>query len=223
MSINKFTSDIIQDSLISIGEAMFETIQRTSMSPIIYEALDYAVGITDDKGRLLAQGNGVITFLAAMSLVVEETLSRFRDNPLKEGDVVIANTPYIGGGTHLSDIAIITPVFYRNTLVAFTVNKAHWTDIGGTNPGSVSTISTEIFQEGLHFPFVKIKEEGKYNEGLLKMFEVNVRLPKSTLGDLRSGIAANDVGASRIIKLIENMDWKHIGKLLKSLWNTESV
>ncbi|MDV2448091.1 5-oxoprolinase [Elizabethkingia anophelis] len=203
MSINKFTSDIIQDSLISIGEAMFETIQRTSMSPIIYEALDYAVGITDDKGRLLAQGNGVITFLAAMSLVVEETLTRFRDNPLKEGDVVIANTPYVGGGTHLSDIAIITPVFYRNTLVAFTVNKAHWTDIGGTNPGSVSTISTEIFQEGLHFPFVKIKEEGKYNEGLLKMLEVNVRLPKSTLGDLRSGIAANDVGASRIIKLIE--------------------
>ena len=76
----------------------------------------------------------MITFLAAMSLVVEETLSRFRDNPLKEGDVVIANTPYVGGGTHLSDIAIITPVFYRNTLVAFTVNKAHWTDIGGTNP-----------------------------------------------------------------------------------------
>lgn len=123
MSINKFTSDIIQDSLISIGEAMFETIQRTSMSPIIYEALDYAVGITDDKGRLLAQGNGVITFLAAMSLVVEETLSRFRDNPLKEGDVVIANTPYIGGGTHLSDIAIITPVFYRNTLVALQLIK----------------------------------------------------------------------------------------------------
>ena len=96
MSLDKFTSDIIQDSLIAIGEAMFETIQRTSMSPIIYEALDYAVGITDEKGRLLAQGNGVITFLAAMSLVVEETLVRFKDNPLKDGDVVIANTPYVG-------------------------------------------------------------------------------------------------------------------------------
>jgi N-methylhydantoinase B len=124
MSLNKFTSDIIQDSLISIGEAMFETIQRTSMSPIIYEALDYTVGITDDEGRLLAQGNGVITFLAAMSLVVEETLEHFgKDNPLKEGDVVIANTPYVGGGTHLSDIAIITPVFYKGEHVAFTVNK----------------------------------------------------------------------------------------------------
>ncbi|HAY3535755.1 hydantoinase B/oxoprolinase family protein [Elizabethkingia anophelis] len=203
MSINKFTSDIIQDSLISIGEAMFETIQRTSMSPIIYEALDYAVGITDDQGRLLAQGNGVVAFLGSIGFVVEETIRIYKNNPLKKGDIIIANTPYAGGGTHLSDIAIITPVFYRNELIAFTVNKAHWTDIGGTNPGSVSTISTEIFQEGLHFPFVKIKEEGKYNDGLLKMLEANVRLPKSTLGDLRSGIAANDVGASRIIKLIE--------------------
>jgi N-methylhydantoinase B len=203
MSLDKFTSDIIQDSLIAIGEAMFETIQRTSMSPIIYEALDYAVGITDEKGRLLAQGNGVITFLAAMSLVVEEALERFKNDPLKDGDVVIANTPYVGGGTHLSDIAIITPVFFKGSCVAFTVNKSHWTDIGGTNPGSVSTISTEIYQEGLHFPFVKIKEEGKFNNGILKMIEANVRLPKSTLGDLYSGIAANDVGANNIIKLIE--------------------
>lgn len=203
MSINKFTSDIIQDSLISIGEAMFETIQRTSMSPIIYEALDYAVGITDDKGRLLAQGNGVITFLGAISLAVEETLKKYQDNPLKDGDVIMANTPYVGGGTHLSDIAIITPVFYKGEMVAFTVNKAHWTDIGGTNPGSVSTVSTEIYQEGIHFPFIKIKETGKYNDSIVKMLEANVRLPKSTLGDLRSGIAANDVGASRIIKLIE--------------------
>jgi N-methylhydantoinase B len=203
MSLDKFTSDIIQDSLIAIGEAMFETIQRTSMSPIIYEALDYAVGITDEKGRLLAQGNGVITFLAAMSLVVEETLERFKDTPIEEGDVIIANTPYVGGGTHLSDIAIITPVFFKGSCVAFTVNKSHWTDIGGTNPGSVSTISTEIYQEGLHFPFVKIKEAGKFNNGILKMIEANVRLPKSTLGDLYSGIAANDVGATNIIKLIE--------------------
>jgi len=209
MSLNKFTSDIIQDSLISIGEAMFETIQRTSMSPIIYEALDYAVGITDGEGRLLAQGNGVITFLAAMSLVVEETLKRFGDNnPLKEGDVIIANTPYLGGGTHPSDIAIITPIFYKKERVAFTVNKAHWTDIGGTNPGSVSTVSTEIYQEGIHFPFIKVREEGKINDAVLKILEANVRLPKSTLGDLFSGIAANDVGAERIIKLIDKYGLK---------------
>jgi N-methylhydantoinase B len=204
MIIDKFTSDIIQDSLIAVGEAMFETVARTSMSPIIYEALDYAVGITDGEGALLAQGNGVITFLAAMSLVVESTLEIYdENNPLQEGDVIISNNPYAGGGTHLSDIAIITPVFYKGKRVAFTVNKAHWTDIGGTNPGSVSTQSTEIFQEGLHFPFIKIKERGQLNKAVLQMIEANVRMPKSTLGDLYAGIAANDVGAERVLGIIE--------------------
>lgn len=203
--MDKFTLDIIQDSLIAVGEAMFETIERTSMSPIIYEALDYAAGITDGEGRLLAQGNGVITFLAAMSLVVESTMDKFddSDDPLEEGDVVIANTPYVGGGTHLSDIAIITPVYHKGKRVAFTVNKAHWTDIGGTNPGSVSTESIEIFQEGLHFPFIKIKEKGIFNKAILDMIKSNVRLPKSTLGDLYAGIAANDVGAVRVLAIIE--------------------
>lgn len=204
-TIDKFTVEIIQDSLISIGEAMFETISRTSMSPIIYEALDYAVGITDGQGRLLAQGNGVITFLAAMSMVVENTIEKFdgSNDPLVEGDVIIANTPYSGGGTHLSDIALITPIFYEGKRVAFTVNKAHWTDIGGANPGSVSTESTDIFQEGLHFPYVKIKNRGVYNETLIEVLKSNVRLPKSTLGDLRAGIAANEVGSTRVLTLID--------------------
>ena len=202
--MNKFTLEIIQDSLNAIGEAMFETVQRTSMSPIIYEALDYAVCITNAKGELLAQGNGVITFVAAMSMTVESTLAKYQEeNTLQEGDVVMANTPYIGGGTHLSDIAFVTPVFYRSKLVAFTVNKAHWTDVGGVNPGSVSTESTEIFQEGLHFPYIKIRERGVLNKAVIEMTAANVRLPKSALSDLHAGIAANDVGADRILALIE--------------------
>lgn len=203
--MDKFTLDIIQDALIAVGDAMFETVERTSMSPIIYEALDYAVGITDGQGKLLAQGNGVITFLAAMSLVVESTMEKFdnSEDPLEEGDVVIANTPYIGGGTHLSDIAIITPVFHQGNRVAFTVNKAHWTDIGGTYPGSVSTQSTEIFQEGMHFPFIKVLRKGELNLSVLEMIKSNVRLPKSTLGDLHAGIAANEVGAARVLAIIE--------------------
>lgn len=209
-TIDKFTLDIIQDSLIAVGEAMFETVERTSMSPIIYEALDYAVGITDGEGKLLAQGNGVITFLAAMSLVVESAIEKFdnSDDPLEDGDVVIANTPYVGGGTHLSDIAVITPVFYNGERVAFTVNKAHWTDIGGTNPGSVSTQSTEIYQEGIHFPFIKVKQKRVINKAVVDMIKSNVRLPKSTLGDLHAGIAANDVGATRVLGIIEKYGLK---------------
>ena len=202
--MEKFTLDIIQDALIATGDEMFKTLERTSMSPIIYESLDYAVGITDPKGELLAQGNGVTAFLAALDSVVRATLEKFDDlNPLKEGDIVIANTPYAGGGTHLSDVSIIFPVFYKNELVAFTVNKAHWTELGGTFPGSVSTVATEIYQEGMHFPFIKIKSEGILNDAIIDMIKVNVRLPDSTLGDLFAGIAAAEVGAKRVISIIE--------------------
>ena len=129
--MEKFTLEIIQDALVAAGDEMFKTLERTSMSPIIYESLDYAVGITDSKGELLAQGNGVTAFLAALDSVVKATLEKFdKNNPLKEGDIIIANTPYAGGGTHLSDVSVIYPVFYKKEVIAFTVNKAHWTELG---------------------------------------------------------------------------------------------
>ena len=202
--MEKFTLEIIQDALVAAGDEMFQTLQRTSMSPIIYESLDYAVGITDIKGELLAQGNGVTAFLAALDSVVSATLEKFNgENSLQEGDIIIANTPYAGGGTHLSDVSVIYPVFYKKELVAFTVNKAHWTELGGTFPGSVSTVATEIYQEGLHFPFIKIKSAGKINDAIIDLIKGNVRLPESTLGDLYAGIAATEVGAKRVLSIIE--------------------
>ena len=106
--MEKFTLEIIQDALVAAGDEMFQTLQRTSMSPIIYESLDYAVGITDIKGELLAQGNGVTAFLGALDSVVSATLEKFNgENSLQEGDIIIANTPYAGGGTHLSDVSVI--------------------------------------------------------------------------------------------------------------------
>lgn len=211
--MEQFTLDIIQDALVAAGDEMFKTLERTSMSPIIYESLDYAVGITNPKGELLAQGNGVTAFLAAIDAVVKSTLDKFnKTNPLKEGDIVIANTPYAGGGTHLSDVSVIYPVFYQKKIVAFTVNKAHWTELGGTYPGSVSTVATEIYQEGLHFPFIKIQSQGQLNHAIIDLIKVNVRLPDSTLGDLFAGMAAAKVGAERIISIIEKYGLKTYNK-----------
>lgn len=203
-STDKFTLEIIQDALVAAGNEMFKTLERTSMSPVIYESLDYAVGITDAHGELLAQGNGVTAFLAALDSVVKATLEKFNgDNALKEGDIIMANTPYAGGGTHLSDVSIIYPVFYQGEIIAFTSNKAHWTELGGTYAGSVSTISTEIYQEGMHFPFVKIKSQGIINQDIIDMIKVNVRLPDSTLGDLYAGIAAAEGGAKKVLAIVE--------------------
>ncbi len=198
-----FTTEIIKDSLVALGEEMFNAMIRTSMSPIIYETTDFAVGATDATGNLLAQGNGVTAFLATLDTAVQSLLVRYKRDDIKDGDVFITNTPYEGGGTHLSDVVILYPVFYKGQLIAWTVNKAHWTEVGGARPGSVSTESTDIFQEGLHFCFLRLYDEGKLNQALISIIRDNVRLPDSTLGDLHAGVAAAKVGAKRILELVE--------------------
>jgi N-methylhydantoinase B len=199
-----FTTEIIKDALVAVGEEMFSAMVRTSMSPIIYETTDFAVGATDARGNLLAQGNGVTAFLATLDTTVQSTLEHY-PNPgdIRPGDVFITNTPYEGGGTHLSDVVIVVPVFHGEELVAFTVNKAHWTEIGGKDAGSVSTNSTEIFQEGLRFTFLKLYDEGRLNDAIVRIIRANVRLPDSTIGDMHAGVAAARVGARRILDLIE--------------------
>lgn len=215
--MNQFTLNIIQDALVAIGDEMFLAMQRTSMSPIIYESLDYAVGLTDEKGFLLAQGNGVTAFLACLDSVVQSTLEKYALENIQEGDVFIANTPYAGGGTHLSDVSVVMPIFYQNECIAFSVNKAHWTELGGTFPGSVSTVATEIYQEGLHFPFIKIKEKGTMNQAIIDLIQSNVRLPDSTIGDLYAGIAAAEVGAKRVLELVEKYGVEDFNTAKKTL------
>ncbi len=202
MQGDPFTREIIKDALVAVGTEMFDAMIRTSMSPIIYETTDFAVGATDAAGNLLAQGNGVTAFLATLDTAVQSTLEHHGSN-VHPGDIFITNTPYEGGGTHLSDVVIVYPVFHGERLLAWTVNKAHWTEVGGSYAGSVSTLSTEIFQEGLHFQFLKLCDRGRMNEALLGIIRANVRLPDSTLGDMHAGIAACKVGAKRILELVE--------------------
>jgi hypothetical protein len=134
--LDPFTTEIIKNGLVAIGDEMFYALQRTSKSPIIYETLDYAVGATDAKGNLIAQGNGVTGFLGTLDTAVQGVLEKFGGR-LYPGDIVITNDRYGGGGTHLSDVSLIMPVFYDGDLVAFMANKAHWTEVGGQGPGLV--------------------------------------------------------------------------------------
>lgn len=203
MKQDPFTQEIIKDALVALGDEMFNAMIRTSMSPIIYETTDFAVGATDAAGNLLAQGNGVAGFLATLDTAVQSTLEHWPLDEIRPGDVFMTNCPYEGGGTHLSDVVIVNPVFSGDTLIAWTVNKAHWTEVGGAYPGSATTQSTDIFQEGLHFRFLKLYDAGRINRSLVDLIRDNVRLPESTLGDMHAGVAACRVGAKRIIELIE--------------------
>ena len=203
MAQDPFTQEIIKDSLVALGDEMFNAMIRTSMSPIIYETTDFAVGATDAGGNLLAQGDGVTGFLATLDTAVQSTLQRWPREKILPGDIFLTNSPYEGGGTHLSDVVILCPVFDGERLIAWTVNKAHWTEVGGTYPGSATTASTDIFQEGLHLRFVKIYDQGRINDALVEVIRANVRLPDSTIGDMHAGVAACRVGAKRIGELAE--------------------
>src|SRR5699024_9719463 len=114
IKVDPFTLEIVKDSLLATGDEMFIALAKTSMSPIIYEVLDYASGLTDAKGQLLTQGNGVTGFIGMLSFMVKQTLKKYGDkNDLKPGDVIIVNDPYGGGGSHLSDVGLVMPIFYQ--------------------------------------------------------------------------------------------------------------
>ena len=200
-SVDPFTVEIVKDSLVAIGDEMFVALQRTSMSTIIYEVLDFASGLTDAQGRLVTQGNGVTGFLSTLAHAVKYTLEKFGPDGLEPGDVVVTNDPYTGGGTHLSDVTLVVPVFYDGELAAFAASKAHWTEVGGKDPGSWTTDSTEVFQEGLQFPCVKLFEAGRPVQSLIDVIAANVRVPDMTLGDMHAQAASLRLGERRFQEL----------------------
>ncbi|QTD40892.1 hydantoinase B/oxoprolinase family protein [Sporosarcina sp. Te-1] len=199
-----FTLEIVKDTLLSIGDEMFHTLARTSMSPIIYEVLDFACGLTDNKGQLLTQGNGVAGFIGTLSYMVKDVLSRYSaKGDINQGDIFIINDPYGGGGTHLSDVGLVMPIFHENELIGFSANKAHWTEVGGKDVGSFTNDSTDIYQEGLQFPCIKIVDSGKVNEPLVEMIKSNVRFPDLSIGDMWAQIAALKIGEKRFNELYD--------------------
>ncbi len=204
-SFDPFTLEILKDALAGVSDEMFVALQRTSMSPVIYEVLDYACGICDAQGDLVTQGNGVAGFLGVLTSAGRDVLRRRGPGPggLRPGDVFLGNDPFSGGGTHLSDVGLLMPYFDPTSgeLIGFGATKAHWADIGGKDPGSWTTTSDSIFQEGLQLPWVRIYEEGRLVEGIYRILEANSRTPQMALGDLHAQTAALYTGRRRIEEL----------------------
>ena len=190
--VDPFTIEVVKDGLTAVGDEMFETLLRTSMSPIIYEVLDFASGLTDAQGRLVTQGQGVTGFHRDAD---DQRRGRARQvgGPPRARRHRDHERPLHRGGSHLSDVSLVAPIFIDGEL-AFAVSKAHWTEVGGMSPGSFTTDSTEIYQEGLQFPNVKIWSRGERNDSLVEVIASNVRTPEQTIGDLMAQAAAMRAG-----------------------------
>ena len=198
------TLEIIQNSLQATADEMFAVMKKTAMSSIIYEVLDMGTGITDAQGALASSGAGIPAFVGVLDKAVKVIVAKF-DKPgdIEPGDVFATNDPYYGGVTHLNDIIIAMPVFAGDRLIAWTANIAHNSDVGGMAPGSLSGNATEIFQEGLRLPAIKIISGGEPIRSVMDIIMVNSRMPEVLEGDVWAAIAAVRIGAKRLVELAE--------------------
>jgi N-methylhydantoinase B len=196
--VDPFTLEIIESSVQAASDEMFAALRKTAMSAIIYEVLDMGTGITDGEGNLASSGAGIPSFVGVLDKAVKRILELHRRDEIAPGDVFATNDPFFGGVTHLNDVVLAMPVFADGELIAWTANIAHWNDIGGMAPGSISTDAREIFQEGLRVPAVRLVAGGEPVRPVLEILAANSRLPDYLRGDLWAGIAAVRVGERRV-------------------------
>ncbi|OGD23189.1 MAG: hypothetical protein A2Y70_01720, partial [Candidatus Aminicenantes bacterium RBG_13_64_14] len=185
--------ELFKNVFIAISEEMGAVLGRTALSPNIKERKDYSCSLFNEKGETLAQGSYIPVHLGAMPLSVQAAL---RAVTFEKGDLVILNDPY-RGGTHLPDITCISPVFLGRKLSFFVANRAHHSDVGGMTPGSMP-LATELFQEGLIIPPLKLYSRGRMNKDVFDLILSNVRTPDERRGDLLAQFAANEIGRARL-------------------------
>ena len=198
-----FTLTVIQAGLVAAADEMFSVLKKTAMSPIIYEVLDVGTGITDARGRLVSSGAGIPTFVGVLDKAVRRILELHPADSIADGDLFITNDPYFGGVTHLNDVVVAQPIFAQGHLVAWAASIAHWNDIGGKVAGSMATDVTEIFQEGLRLPAVRLIAAGRPVQAVLDIIAANSRQPDFVRGDLWAQIAAARRATDRIRALVQ--------------------
>lgn len=167
--LDPFTLEIIKNGLIVASEEMFYSWGRTAKSPVIYEVLDYAVGLIDRRGvDIVTQAPGVPGFTGVLDFAAKEVVEKWGDD-IQPGDVFVSNVPY-DSGTHLNDVTLVMPIFYRDERAGFAAAKGHWSEVGGMHFGSWTSDSTEIYQEGLQLPCVKLYVEGEPNKDVIDIY-----------------------------------------------------
>ncbi|MFH0412476.1 hydantoinase B/oxoprolinase family protein [Corynebacterium sp. L4756] len=200
--LNAIELEIARNRLTSISEEVGTALIRTSYSPNIKDRRDCSAGIYGPEGRLISQAEHIPLHLGLMPTLIANVIAEYGSENLKPGDVLMTNNPYLGG-SHLPDMCVITPVFAEETVVALVATMAHHVDIGGMTPGSMATEATEIFQEGIRVPPIKLFSQGELQRETLAFLLMNIRTGEKTRGDLMAQVAANRLGERRVLDLID--------------------
>ena len=215
-SVNPATVEVVRHAFISGADQMRRNLYRSAYSPVIYEMKDCSVGIFDANGDLLGQAPGLPFFLGSLGGTIKAVLGAKTKHDFEEGDVWIVNDSAICG-SHLNDITLIQPILIEGALRGFSAAKAHWTDVGAMEAGYVGT-STNIFQEGLRIPFLRLVHRGVTDPQLCEIFALNSRQPTALLGDLMAEVAACRTGAERFHAIVDRYGWPAVESSIQSFF-----
>jgi N-methylhydantoinase B len=197
-SADAVTREVITGKLLATVDEMAIVLARASMSPVIYEVLDFACGVCDTHGDLVAQTNGITVFTGTFSRQVHFIVERFGSD-MAPGDTFLTNDPF-EGGTHACDFAVIRPIFADGAIIAFAIAIAHLLDVGGAVAGSLPPNATSVFQEGLRLSGVRLTRQDRLLDDLVRIVTENVRLPNLVLGDINAELAAVRIAERRILE-----------------------
>ena len=215
-NLDPITLTVIQSGLQQVCNEMDLAFVRAAFSPVISEALDRSDGIYDKtNGELISQGElGLPVFVGTMQFGTKCVIDRAKD--LHPGDVYIVNDPYLGG-THLMDVRFVKPFYYKGKLFAWLANTGHWPDTGGAVPGGFSANATEVEQEGLRLPPVKLYKAGVLDDEILSIILSNIRIADQRIGDIKAQSAALSVGEKRFTELLDRYGAETVNSAIKEL------
>lgn len=209
------TLEVVRGALNAIAEEMKSVVMRASFSPLLTLSGDLSCAILDNRGQVVAQGKDIPVHLGAMPFTARGILDKIPVEDLAPGDVLITNDPY-AGGTHLSDVTVMSPVFDEAEVVGFLASRVHWPDVGGASAGS-SKATDEIIKEGLRIPPAKLAERGELDGKLVELMLANMRVPSERRGDLEAQMAGNRRGAKRVGELVSKYGGGTIREIFKEL------
>jgi len=215
--IDLITIELIGNALLSITEEMGVALIRTSYSTNIKERKDCSTAIFDTDENTIAQTIYSPLHLGSMLGLIKEIKKRYSLADIQPGDMFISNDPFVGGGSHLPDVAIVIPVFYEGELVMYAANIAHHADIGGSSPGSMAGDMTEIYQEGLRIPPIKVIKNGEIIKDIMDIITLNCRLPKERMGDFQAQFGANKLANRRIQEIYKKYNKDIVNLSMKEL------
>jgi N-methylhydantoinase B len=209
------TQEIVGNALASIADEMATTIFRTAHSTVVRDGMDFSAALCDANGETVAQAVTVPFHLGAVPHALDTLRAKWGDR-MAPGDVFVMNDPF-DGGIHLQDIFVFKPVFLDEELVGFATTTAHHGDVGGRLPGSAACDNTEIFQEGIRLPWLKLYDRGEPVEAIFEVIRANVRIPRMTLGDLSAQVAATTVAERALQELARKYGRERLADLMTGL------